>query len=151
MTKFAMIKTPTKIHDQNWTWISFLTKLDIRIFKMNSCFVSDWVSLKFCGSKYFNLLKSYCMFKFRAKFSWVFLIIANLANFDECEKNGLDGTKNDLCKEIFTKSDPPRNKKNNPLREKINNRNKFLFLEENLKNRSMSFPPKRQIFTPSTI
>ncbi len=72
MTKFAMIKTPTKIHDQNWTWISFLTKLDIRILKINSSLVSNGVSLKFCGSKYFNLLKSYCMFKFRPKFSWEF-------------------------------------------------------------------------------
>ena len=68
LAKFAMIKTPGCF---NQTWISFLTKLDIRILIMNSFFVSDWVSLKFCGSKYFNLLKSYCMFKLWAKFSWV--------------------------------------------------------------------------------
>ena len=31
LAKFAMIKTLTKIHEPNGTWIIFLTKLDIRI------------------------------------------------------------------------------------------------------------------------
>ncbi len=64
----------------------FRNKLGIRILKMNSSLVSDWVSLKFCGSKYFNMLKIYCMFKFRAKFSWV-LIIVIFVNFHEGGKN----------------------------------------------------------------
>jgi hypothetical protein len=34
------------------------------------------------------------MFKFWAKFSWDVLIIANLANFDEGGKTGLEGGKN---------------------------------------------------------
>ena len=42
---------------RNWTWIIILVKPDdIRISKMNSCYASDWVSRKFCGSKYLNLL-----------------------------------------------------------------------------------------------
>ncbi len=78
MAKFAMIKTATKAHDHSLTRISFLTKLYIRILRMN---FSDWVLLKFCYSKYLKFIKVITCLNFVGV-----LIKAKLANFYEGAK-----------------------------------------------------------------